>query len=98
MTLGVRARRRGACRMRGSANRVKIACGDPARIGGFPMAYKFCVGETVTLERSANRNVPGGADEVVKQLPDTGREREYRIKSVAEPYERVALESELLKA
>jgi hypothetical protein len=33
------------------------------------MAYKFCVGETVTLERSANRNIPGGVYEVVNSSP-----------------------------
>jgi hypothetical protein len=62
------------------------------------MAYKFRVGETVTMHRSANRNLPGGVYEVTKQLPDNGLEHEYRIKSVTEPHERVARESELTKA
>jgi len=34
---------------------------------------------------------------VTKQLPHNGHEFEYRIKSVNEPHERVARESELTK-
>jgi hypothetical protein len=59
------------------------------------MPYKFRVGEIVTLRAAVSRNVPGGAYEIVKQLPDTGGEREYRIKSANEPYERVAREKDL---
>ena len=44
-----------------------------------------------------SRNVPGGVYEVTKQLPHNGREFEYRIKSVNEPHERVARESELTR-
>jgi hypothetical protein len=51
-----------------------------------PMAsHKFKIG------------VPGGLYEVTKQLPHNGREFEYRIKSVNEPHERVAGESELTR-
>jgi len=39
----------------------------------------------------------GGVFEVTKQLPGNG-EPEYRIKSANEPHERVARESELIKA
>jgi hypothetical protein len=45
-----------------------------------------------------SRNVPGGIFEVVKQLPGSDDEPEYRIKSANERYERVARESELIKA
>ena len=38
-----------------------------------------------------------GVFEVIKQLPG-GNEPEYRIKSANEPHERVARESELIKA
>ena len=41
--------------------------------------------------------MPGGVFEVIKQLPGDG-EHEYRIKSANEPHERVARESELIKA
>jgi hypothetical protein len=60
-------------------------------------SYKFKVGEIVTLKPAVSRNLPGGAYEVVRQLPETGGEREYRIKSANEAYERVARESELEK-
>jgi hypothetical protein len=59
-------------------------------------SHKFKVGETVTIMPALSRNMPG-IYEVTKQLPHNGREFEYRIKSVNEPHERVALESELTK-
>jgi hypothetical protein len=58
--------------------------------------YKFNVGDIVAL-KPVNRNVPGGVYEVVKQLPGSS-EPEYRIKSINEPHQRVARESELLRA
>ena len=62
------------------------------------MLHKFHVGETVTMSPATSRNVPGGAYEVIKQLPYNGGECKYRIKSANEPHERVARESELTKA
>jgi len=62
------------------------------------MRYKFQVGELVTVRATAGRNVPYGAYEVTKQLPHNGREFEYRIKSSNELHERVAPESDLIKA
>jgi hypothetical protein len=59
-------------------------------------SHKFDVGEFVNF-RPASRNVPGGAYEVIKQLPHNGREFEYRIKSANEEHDRVAGESELTK-
>jgi hypothetical protein len=59
--------------------------------------HKFRVGQIVQLTPAVNRNVPGGSYEVTKQLPDISGEFEYRIKSVNEPHERVARESELRK-
>ena len=61
-------------------------------------SHKFHLGEIVSLRAVVNRNVPGGAYEVTKQLPHNEREFEYRIKSASEEHERVALESELTKA
>jgi hypothetical protein len=61
-------------------------------------SHKFHVGESVTLRPAISRNVPGGTYEVTKQLPHNGREFEYRIKSANEEHERVAQESELIKA
>jgi hypothetical protein len=49
------------------------------------MPHKFKVGDVVTLKPPVSRNVPGGAYEVIKVLPDPDGEREYRIKSANEP-------------
>ena len=55
-------------------------------------AYKFKIvaGHQSELAR--------GRFEVIRQLPETGGEHEYRIKSANEAYEHVARESELDKA
>ncbi len=56
---------------------------------------KFHVGQLVELKPAISRNIPGGSFEVTKQLPERAGEFEYRIKSMDEPHERVARESEL---
>jgi hypothetical protein len=61
-------------------------------------SHRFKVGEVVTIRPAPNMNVPGGVYEVVQQLPGTGSEPEYRIKSANEPHQRVARQSELTKA
>ena len=60
-------------------------------------SHKFQIAETVLLTLR-NRNVPGGVYEITKLLPHNGSELEYRIKSAAEEFERVAPESKLTKA
>ena len=60
-------------------------------------SHKFQIAETVLLT-SRNRNVPGGVYEITKLLPHNGSELEYRIKSEAEEFERVARERKLTKA
>jgi hypothetical protein len=62
------------------------------------MPPKFKVGEVVFIKPAVRQNVPGGLYEVIKVLPDHNGEREYRIKSANEPYERIARESELTRA
>ena len=59
--------------------------------------YKFDIGQTVFLERYLERplGVSGGAYVITKRLPEHDGEFEYRIKSVNEPHERVARESQL---
>jgi hypothetical protein len=57
--------------------------------------HKFHVGQLVQLIPSISRNVSGGTYEVIKKLPESGGEFEYRIKSMNERYERVVRESEL---
>jgi hypothetical protein len=58
-------------------------------------SYKFQIGQTVFLERSPNRNIPGGACVVTKKLPENTAEFEYRVRNDKEPHERVVRESEL---
>jgi hypothetical protein len=63
------------------------------------MTHKFRSGQTVHLSRSmTSRSAPGGDYKVVRQLPVDGGEPQYRIKSVREPYERVAKESDMERA
>lgn len=61
------------------------------------MAHQFRCGQTVRLRRRG-ANAASGEYTIVRQLPDEGDELQYRIKSVREPHERVAKESELEKA
>ena len=60
-------------------------------------SHKFKIGDIVAIRPAISRFVPSGVFEVIKWLPGNG-ERQYRIKSANEPHERVARESELIKA
>jgi hypothetical protein len=63
------------------------------------MAPYFRPGQTVRLLRGfPHRSVADGDYKIVSQLPDDGRESQYRVKSMREPHERVVKESELTKA
>ncbi len=62
------------------------------------MSDRFRSGQTVRLHRSPQRSGAAGEYKVVRALPEGNGEREYRIKSLNEPYERVVKESELQKA
>ncbi len=55
--------------------------------------HKYQIGEDVHLERSLT--VKGGMYVVTKLLPEHDGEFQYRIKSAAEPHERVVRESQL---
>ena len=60
--------------------------------------HKFSVDQRVTLAINIiNRSAAGGSYVVTKQLPERNGEFEYRIKSISEPHERVARESELAR-
>jgi len=60
--------------------------------------HRFRTGQRVTLATNfANRRAASAGYVVIKQLPERGGEFEYRIKSVSEPHERVARESELAR-
>jgi hypothetical protein len=59
--------------------------------------HKFKAGQRVKLAASAmSRRAASGGYVVIRQLPERSGEFEYRIKSVSEPHERVARESELV--
>lgn len=64
------------------------------------MTYRYRCGQWVRFGRSSQlRNAADGAYQVTRQLPsDSDGERQYRIKSAREQYERVAKESELERA
>ena len=47
------------------------------------------------LAAAISRNVPGGSYEIIKKLPERDGQFEYPIKSMNEPHERIARESEL---
>ena len=78
---------------------MKVQCVTPssAEVEEPIASHKFKIGEIVTIRPALSRNRRGGLYEVTKQLPHNGREFEYRIKSVNEPHERVAGESELTR-
>jgi hypothetical protein len=56
--------------------------------------HKFMPGHTVQF-RARDHYAPRGTYLVTKQLPERDGEFEYRIKSLGEPHERIARESEL---
>jgi hypothetical protein len=63
-----------------------------------PAEHKFRAGQRVTLAPSlTNRSAAGGGYVVARQLPERNGEFEYRIKSISEPHERVARESDLAR-
>jgi len=60
------------------------------------MTHQFQPGQTVRLCRSlSHRSAAEGDYKIIRWLPDTGGELQYRIKSVREPHERVVKESDL---
>jgi hypothetical protein len=79
--------------------REPSTCKSPRLVWISPSTFhKFQVGQIVTIRLALSRNVPGGVYTVTKQLPENHGDFEYRIKSVDEVHERVARESELIKA
>ena len=59
---------------------------------------KFAIGEIVDFDnRNAPTRKPTGPYEIVRVLPmEDGSWRSYRIKSMAEPFERIAKEYEIV--
>jgi len=61
------------------------------------MPPKFQVGQTVQLvEGRRYVTTSAFAYKVVRQLPESGGERSYRIKSAHETFERIVIESQLI--
>jgi hypothetical protein len=60
------------------------------------MSHQFRPGQTVRVRRGfPNRSAVEGDYKVIRTLPESGGELEYRVKSVREAYERVVKESDL---
>lgn len=62
------------------------------------MTHRFRAGQTVRLGRGLpNRSAADGEYKVIRTLPESSGELQYRIKSVREAHERVVKESDLEK-
>jgi hypothetical protein len=60
------------------------------------MTHRYRSGQTVRVRRGPSRgSVAPGDYKVVRLLPESGGELEYRVKSVREAHERVVKESDL---
>jgi hypothetical protein len=63
------------------------------------ISHLYRVGEMVILDSHAGYfSKSDGAFTVLAQLPPLGTDLQYRIKSIAEPYQRVVLEHQLARA
>ena len=60
--------------------------------------HKFKVGQSVSFSTAFFGGSTSGIYTIMQLLPPEGDEFQYRIKSAAEPHERVAKESQLLRA
>ena len=60
--------------------------------------HKFRVGQAVEFNPSPRIGVPASVREykILRLLPHESGERLYRIKTITEPFERIAKESELV--
>ncbi|WP_211884222.1 hypothetical protein [Plastoroseomonas hellenica] len=58
--------------------------------------HSFSVGQSVELVSGRlSGNIPGGSYVVLRQLPNDGQDREYRVKNARDGHERVVRESEV---
>ena len=62
------------------------------------MIPRFRVGQNVYFSGDPHRTAANGLYEVIRQLPATEGEYQYRIKSAREQHERMVKESELKSA
>ena len=65
-------------------------------VGGSVDKHKFKIGQTVSFTSGPfGRGGTNGVYKVTQLLPPEGDDNQYRIKSAAEPHERVVKESQL---
>ena len=58
--------------------------------------HKYRIGQLVLyMPGKLQQSVPAGDFKITRLLPADGAELQYRIKSAAEPFERIARESQL---
>jgi hypothetical protein len=71
----------------------------PASFAPSMAPHQFHIGQTVYLRRSAfTRDAAPGIYEIRAVLPEEDGRRQYKIKSLIEPHERVVSEQELSEA
>jgi hypothetical protein len=98
--LPISDRRSAGAPIRITCNSIKLTRNGypPKKRREEPMpSHKFKIGDIVAINPTISRFVPGGIFEVIKQLPGSN-EPEYHIKSFNEPHQRLARESELVRA
>jgi hypothetical protein len=61
--------------------------------------HRYRVGQTVKFVRSAHSNVFGGSPpgnfRIVRLLPEYKGDNQYRVESISDSHQRVAIESEI---
>ena len=63
------------------------------------MTHRYKIGETVRMASTISLRAPSTHQfKIIRQMPERGGEVQYRIKSAAEAFERVAAESALERA
>ena len=60
------------------------------------LSHKFKVGQSVQLVNNEQRLKPLGTFEVVRVMPTEHGHKQYRIRSLLDGHERVAMEGELV--
>ena len=74
---------------------LRLMMADVLREEGFQWSTAAAWPGGARAQQGLNRNVPGGSYEIIRKLPESRGEFEYRIKSMNEPHDRVVQESEL---
>jgi hypothetical protein len=67
----------------------------PRESGGDVQSHKFAIGQNVVMKRCAAHQTPTDTFEIVRLLPAERDNPQYRIRSLRDGHERVAVESDL---